>query len=239
VTPEDRAHPGETTAPAERGEPDPRHLRPDQRHPEDVARRERYERDLADAGAAGADADDAAAGTGETSSGDGEVPPALRSRAPGRALLTVSMPFSWLRSQIGHGLVDAEEEISPAEVRRLACDSGIVPMVLGTRSEPLDVGRMSYTIPEAIRRALVFRDRGCTFRGCNRRPERCHAHHVHHWADGGETCLANLTLLCSYHHHLVHHGDWVVTMIEGRPWFTPPAWIDPERDPIPGGPGML
>ena len=56
-------------------------------------------------------------------------------------------------------------------------------------------------------------------------------HHITHWADHGETCLTNCVLLCSYHHTLIHHSDWHVHMIDGLPWFTPPAWLDPQRRP--------
>ena len=162
-----------------------------------------------------------------------------RLRAPGRALLTVSMDVDWLRKQIGHGLVGAEEAISPAEARRLACDAAVVPLVLGLPLGAPGRGRLSYTVPEAMRRALVLRDQGCSFSGCNRRAERCHGHHVHHWVDGGATCLTNLCLLCTFHHRLVHHGDWQVEMIDGRPWFIPPAWLDPEQRPVPGGPRTI
>ena len=86
-----------------------------------------------------------------------------------------------------------------------------------------------------MRRALNFRDGGCAFPGCTRRPRRCHAHHVEHWADLGPTCLDNLTLLCRHHHQVIHHGHWQIDMIDGLPWFTPPSWIDPERQPRPGG----
>lgn len=238
VAPEDRAAPKETTAPPERGDGDPKNLLDDARHPDDAARRDRRPDeevvwpDLDDIPEprAGDEASEQPAPRGVP------APGSPRLRAPGRALLTLSMDYAWLRAHIGHGLVGAEEEISPAEVRRLACDAGIVPMVLGTRSEPLDVGRLSYSIPEAIRRTLVFRDRRCSFPDCNRRPERCQAHHVHHWVDGGETCLENLCLLCAYHHRLIHHTEWQVDMIGGRPWFTPPAWVDPQRQPRPGGP---
>ncbi|WP_285660077.1 HNH endonuclease signature motif containing protein, partial [Actinomycetospora sp. NBRC 106375] len=95
-------------------------------------------------------------------------------------------------------------------LRRWACDAGIVPMVLGTRAEPLDVGRLSYTAPEGIRRALIVRDGGCAFPGCTRRPRRCHAHHVRYWLDHGDTALDNMTLLCRFHHQLIHHGHWTV-----------------------------
>lgn len=87
-----------------------------------------------------------------------------------------------------------------------------------------------------MRRAVIARDRHCSFPGCHRRPGRCHAHHVEHWLDGGPTALDNLTLLCRFHHHVVHHGGWQVAMVGGRPWFTPPRWIDPAQLPRPGGP---
>ncbi|HEY2194673.1 MAG TPA: DUF222 domain-containing protein [Actinomycetospora sp.] len=195
VAPEDRAHPAETTSPPERGQGDPRHLRREQRHPDDVAREERHEQTLLDDDPGHEDTvpelGDESRGEGEPSGG-GRIPPALAGpRAPGRALVMVTMPYLWLRDGIGHGLVGPDEAINPAEARRLACDAGIVPLVLGSRSEPLDVGRLSYAVPEGMRRALVVRDQGCAFSGCTRRPERCHAHHVHHWVDGGETCLEN------------------------------------------------
>ena len=107
-------------------------------------------------------------------------------------------------------------------IRRWACDAEIVPMVLGSKSEPLDIGRRSRLVPDAMRRALTFRDGGCAFPGCTRRPRRCHAHHVEHWsADEGPTCLENLTLLCRHHHQVIHHGHWTVQMIDGLPPFTP------------------
>lgn len=181
---------------------------------------------------------------------DQEPPPSpagAPSRAPGchtvpvlgRALLTVTMDLDRLTGRVGHGLLDSEHPVDPAVARRLACDAGVVPMVLGSRSEPLDVGRLSYTVPEGMRRALHARDRGCTFPGCARRPRRCHAHHVRHWLDGGPTELGNLALLCRHHHQLIHHEHWSVRMIDGRPWFRPPRWVDPDQEPRPGGPHPL
>jgi hypothetical protein len=157
----------------------------------------------------------------------------------GRALLAVTIDHQWLLAQLGHATLDSGQPLDPATARRLACDAGIVPIVLGSRSEPLDVGRMAYTIPAGLRRALHQRDRGCTFPGCRRRPKRCQAHHVEHWSEGGETSLGNCTLLCRYHHHLIHHSGWQIQMRQGRPWFIPPAFIDPHRRPRPGGPHPL
>jgi hypothetical protein len=154
---------------------------------------------------------------------------------PARAALTVTVPLDWLREQRGHLLID-DTPASIAAARRLACDAQVIPAVLGSRGEPLDVGRAAYAVPLALWRALLLRDRGCAHPGCLRRASRCHAHHIHHWIDGGETCLANTVLLCRYHHVLVHEGDWQITMIDGRPWFIPPRWIDPHQQPVPGGP---
>jgi len=41
--------------------------------------------------------------------------------------------------------------------------------------------------------------------------------------------------LCRHHHQVIHHGHWQIDMIDGLPWFTPPAWIDPDGQPRPGG----
>ena len=88
--------------------------------------------------------------------------------------------------------------------RRLACDAAVVPMVHGGNGEVLNVGRKTRTVPAHIRRALEERDRGCRYPGCGSRFND--AHHVRHWADGGETSLLNLVLLCRRHHRAVHEG---------------------------------
>jgi hypothetical protein len=139
-----------------------------------------------------------------------EPPASPRRRAgrlpiPARAAVTVTVPLEWLREQRGHMLV-GDTPADVADARRLACDAGVIPAVLGSRGEPLDIGRAAYAVPLALWRALLLRDRGCAHPGCRRRAGRCHAHHIRHWIDGGETCLENCVLLCRYHHHLVHHG---------------------------------
>ncbi len=92
-------------------------------------------------------------------------------------------------------------------IRKLACDASIVRMVIGPESEVLDVGRTTRTVPSATRRALDRRDRGCTWAGCDAPPQWCDAHHIEHWADGGETNLSNLRLLCRRHHTATHELD--------------------------------
>ena len=104
------------------------------------------------------------------------------------------------RCEIEHGTAIAAET-----ARRLCCDAGIVPVVDGPDGEPLSVGRRTRSIPPSVRRALASRDRGCRFLGCPA-THRLHGHHVRHWADGGETSLDNLVLLCPTHHRLVHEA---------------------------------
>ena len=205
-------------------------------------------------GEVGADGDDGADGEAGAASGvGGELPWALIpdprrpgtttpgwTERPGRALLTVTIDHRWLCEALkgagGYGTLESGHCVDAATVRRWACDAEIVPMVLGSRSEPLDVGRAQRTAPDAIRRALNHRDGGCAFPGCTRRPRRCQAHHVAEWIEhGGATALDNMCLLCRYHHRLVHHSLWTIRMIDGRPWFTPPWIVDPDRRPRPGG----
>jgi hypothetical protein len=89
-------------------------------------------------------------------------------------------------------------------VRRLACEASITRVVFGPGSEVLDVGRKTRVIPTALRRAVIARDRHCTRPGCSRSARWCDVHHIVSWAEGGETVITNLCLLCRYHHTLTH-----------------------------------
>ena len=94
------------------------------------------------------------------------------------------------------------QRVSAETSRRVSCESSKVVMTHASDGSVLDVGRKTRTISPALRRALVDRDGGCRFPGCNQ--SRCDAHHVKHWAEGGETSLDNTLLLCRFHHRLVH-----------------------------------
>ncbi|MBM9468106.1 HNH endonuclease signature motif containing protein [Nakamurella leprariae] len=162
---------------------------------------------------------------------------ALRAAAVGehggvRPHVTVTISLEELRSQLGTALLDHGGPIPARDARRLACDAGILPAVLGTTSQVLDLGRAHRLVPPALRRALTVRDRGCAFPGCDRPPGWCDAHHIQHWADGGATSLDNTVLLCRHHHTVIHTGHWTVTMNpDGHPDHTPPVWIDPHQHP--------
>ena len=116
------------------------------------------------------------------------------------------------------GVFEHAGALGGERVRRLACDASITRVVLGPRSEPLDVGRKTPVVSPAIRRALITRDLHCRFPACDRPQSWCDAHHVKHWADGGETSIANLVLLCRRHHTLVH-GRFSLEMVAERPVF--------------------
>jgi hypothetical protein len=117
-------------------------------------------------------------------------------------------------SSLEHGA-----NVSAETSRRLACDCGVVPWREFLDGETLDVGRKTRSIPPAIRRALQRRDGGCRFPGCTAH-KYVDAHHVVHWADGGETKLDNLVTLCRHHHRAVHEGGFDVQMgSDGLPKF--------------------
>lgn len=109
------------------------------------------------------------------------------------------------------GSIDDGPHVSAETSRRLACDAGVVKMEHGRDGSLLNVGRRRRTVSTPLRRALARRDGGCRFPGC--RARFCDAHHVEHWADGGETSLENLVLLCRYHHRRVHEDGWRVNLM--------------------------
>jgi hypothetical protein len=132
-----------------------------------------------------------------------------------RANTAVPAPHP-LRSHFADGT-----RVSAETSRRLCCDGAVVRVREAPDGEPLSVGRKTRTISPALRRALELRDGGCRFPGCGCR--FTDAHHVEHWADGGETSLSNCLLLCHFHHRLVHEGGWRIRWWgKGRPVFIDP-----------------
>ena len=96
--------------------------------------------------------------------------------------VNVTTTLDALRDAVtGAGVLDSGGTLSAAELRRLACDAGITPLVLGGPSEVLDYGRTRRSFPQAPRRALVVRDRGCIAPGCDRAPADCDGHHQWEW----------------------------------------------------------
>lgn len=127
------------------------------------------------------------------------------------ATVVVTMTLESLLGGLQAAAVCDGSRISAAEARRLACRAGIVPVVLGGRSEPLDVGRRRRFHTRPQRLALGIRDGGCSARDCDRPPGDCHAHHEVRWADEGHTSVTDGRLLCPRHHTLAHDPRYEMT----------------------------
>ncbi|PZS25238.1 MAG: HNH endonuclease [Pseudonocardiales bacterium] len=151
-----------------------------------------------------------------------------------RPQVVVTVPLAVLQGRIGTASLALGGPINADTARRIACDARIIPVVLGARGEPLDIGRASYTVPTAIRRAVILRDGGCAFPGCSVPARWCDIHHVTHWANHGTTSVGNCVALCGRHHRLVHHSQWRIDMTGGIPQFHPPPWLGgpPRRNPL-------
>ncbi|MGN6246329.1 MAG: DUF222 domain-containing protein, partial [Motilibacteraceae bacterium] len=173
------------------------------------------------------------------------VPEAFRGRvaAPSRDGLLVAVTLAELRaSESGQptsgahraaqilSTTSAGSRISVEQARLLACEAGIIPVVLDGEGRPIDVGRAKRLATPDQRRLLALRDKGCVGPGCDRPPDWSQAHHITWWTLGGETNLDEMRLLCLWHHHLVHDQHWDIraTADGGTEWRAP-AWVDPTR----------
>jgi hypothetical protein len=136
-----------------------------------------------------------------------------------------------LQNRARAACLDFGGTVAPEALRMLCCDAAVVPIVMNGRGQPLDVGRITRTIPDGLRRAVAARDRGCAHPGCGRPASWCEVHHIREWENGGPTRLDNLVMLCRVHHRQIHSTDWVVRIRDGLPEFIPPPWIDPEQHP--------
>ncbi|HEY3562569.1 MAG TPA: DUF222 domain-containing protein [Kribbella sp.] len=183
----------------------------------------------ADVGAADATAGALGAGMGRTAShaagraGRGQSVPGYGAKAN----ITVTIDLEDLKAATAGavGRTVYGDGLSAATIRRLACDANIIPLVLGSNSEPLDVGRSERLVTRAMRRALNTRDRGCVV--CGAPPIMCDAHHLISWLDGGGTTIENLVLLCRRHHTDLHNGRWTITITHGVVQVAHPSWADP------------
>ncbi len=128
-----------------------------------------------------------------------------------------SVPPEHRHSELEDGLALARDSI-----RRLCCDGSVLAIHKDAQGNPLNVVCKTRANLFAMRRALTARDKGCKFPGCTCK-RYVDGHHIQHWADGGETSLDDLTLLCRHHHRLVHEGGFAVRRThEERLIFTQP-----------------
>ncbi|MGE9782313.1 DUF222 domain-containing protein [Janibacter sp. G368] len=114
----------------------------------------------------------------------------------------------------GHagGVTASGAVLSPASVRKLACEAGVIPVMLGGDGEPLELGRATRFFTPGQKRLLWLRDGGCTFPGCTMPAHWTDAHHVQYWSLGGRTDIGNAALLCERHHTRVHQQELTCTI---------------------------
>ena len=161
-----------------------------------------------------------------------ETSPALAA-----ATVIVRINHDTLTTGAGAATIDGSEQpISVSTARRVAADAHIIPIVLGTQSQVLDLGRAARLFTPAQKLAITDRDGGCAAPGCTSPPTWTEVHHIKWWhRDTGPTNLSNGILLCTRDHHRVHTENWDIRIHDNTVWFTPPDTIDPNRTPIRGG----
>lgn len=124
--------------------------------------------------------------------------------------LLVTISLDQLRDGLGAAGIGPDERISVGQARRLACNAKIFPVVLGGRSEILDLGRSARLYNPAQRKALALRDKRCRAQGCSIPATWCEAHHFGTpWSRGGRTDIADGKLFCSWHHHRAHDDRYL------------------------------
>lgn len=153
----------------------------------------------------------------------------LTTRNGSKPQITVTIDFNDLKNGTSTGRLTYGDPLSAAAIRRLACDAQILPIVLGSESQPLDVGTTVRLATGPMRKALIARDKGCVC--CGAPPLYCDAHHVVSWIDGGETKITNLVLLCKRCHRDLHSGHWNIRIVNDTVEVARPTWATPERIP--------
>ncbi|MEJ7833439.1 MAG: DUF222 domain-containing protein [Nocardioides sp.] len=131
------------------------------------------------------------------------------------ATVVVTMTLDSLLGGLQAAHLDTGQDISASLARRLTCEAGIVPAVLGSRSQVLDLGRRTrfHTKPQRI--ALAIEQGGCTAEACDWPPGMCHAHHDLPWSKGGGTSVKDGRLLCPRHHARAHDPTYTMTKQAG------------------------
>ncbi|MEP5764375.1 MAG: DUF222 domain-containing protein [Halieaceae bacterium] len=134
---------------------------------------------------------------------------ALKGSERTQVMLHVDIETLQRNSTQKHCRLEQDQWLHPNTARRLSCDASLVTVLEDGDGKVLNIGRRSRIVPPHIRRALDIRDEGCRFPGCQC-SRYVDAHHIKHWADGGETSLDNLVTLCRFHHRALHHGEFSI-----------------------------
>ena len=111
-----------------------------------------------------------------------------------------------------------KSDLPVESVRRIACDADLVAVTRDAKGNLLNLGRKHRVVSPQLKRALLARDKCCTYPSCSHE-QFLEAHHVMHWADGGETSLANTRLICNRHHRLLHEGGFTIHKNFAGEWY--------------------
>jgi hypothetical protein len=136
--------------------------------------------------------------------------------------------------QSGSGLVRTAHgaSVTVSQAKKIAgAEATYVPVILNAAKRIIAYGTGHRIVGKTQRYALIARDLGCTWPGCDAPPQRCEAHHMTNWSRTHRTSVDDTALLCPRDHANLDHNGWTSTMIDGRPYYIPPPWIDPEQTP--------
>jgi hypothetical protein len=147
------------------------------------------------------------------------------------ATVLITMTAEQFESGTGLATTSFGQKLSIDQALRVAGQAAIAWVVHDSKGGVLNYGTTQRCATEKQTLALIARDQGCAFPGCTDPPEWTEKHHVIPWSAGGRTDLDNLCLLCDFHHARIDSHSWQVTMLDGVPWFIPPAWLDPDQAP--------
>ena len=149
------------------------------------------------------------------------------------ATVIITIDIDDLLANTGYGVAGDGTLIRTETVRSLTDQAEVYTAFLTGAGQLLRLGRSRRIATRSQTIALITRDSGCSFPGCDTAPEFCERHHIKAWIDGGTTDLDNLTLLCRYHHHNFASKGWDCQInADGLPEWRPPWWIDRNRQPL-------
>ncbi|QPZ39175.1 HNH endonuclease signature motif containing protein [Paramicrobacterium chengjingii] len=145
----------------------------------------------------------------------------------------VTTTLDELRNGSGVGWANgADEPLGPITTERILCDEGYRRMLLGDNGEALWLGHTQRAFSPQQKLAIAARDETCAWPECDMPADWCEVHHAKHWSQGGPTDIDDGLLLCSAHHHMLHAQNWVISMQDGIPYLTPPAFMRLTGEPI-------
>jgi len=138
--------------------------------------------------------------------------------------LNVTVDLAALQRDLAIGQLDTGALLTPEATRRIACNAAIIPALLDGAGVPIDLGRTRRTYTGPARTAILIRDGGCAFPGCDRPLRWTDIHHITAWTHAGPTNRDNGVALCRHHHLLIHTSNWTIQLgPDQKPTFTPPT----------------